>query len=209
MTADRWQLRSGERQVAETLDGICPHHVARYRWAAEWIANQGLESHPTRILDIGCGCGYGAAILKTDSTTYHGIDLSLESIAFARYHYGGPGRDFEVGEACEPPAPVDVVVALEIIEHVPDYMAALTAWRACCKWALIVSIPIGCRTVADGHGFHVRDFTAGALSAGLYAAGFVVQETRLQTHGHAFEALRDPAQPGKSILMVARAMVDA
>lgn len=82
-----------------------------------------LKSAPLnqpRILDIGCASGWFTARLAGIGEAT-GIDLSPEAIAQARTRY--PNIDFEAGNIFEmnlPPAHYDLVVAQEVVAHVPD-----------------------------------------------------------------------------------------
>lgn len=91
-------------------------HVARYRFAALFAADK-------RVLDAGCGTGYGTALLATAAAEATGFDISPEAIAYASSHY--PEAKFATGSAEKFPAAdrsADLVTAFEIIEH-------LVAWQ--------------------------------------------------------------------------------
>ena len=164
-------LNCGVRQVAPTPDGIKHNHVVRYNWASEQIGDH------ASVLDVGCGCGYGASVLR--HTQYLGVDYSQESIDYARKHYGKFGL-FSVGDAIEVGGPLDVIVAFEVIEHVVDPTEALRAWHEALfpLGELFISIPIKCRKVADGHEYHLKDYTEQTISDALEAAGFTIGDVR-------------------------------
>lgn len=73
-----------------------------------------------RILDVGCATGwFTERLAQLGEAT--GIDLSAEAIALARTRYRGVR--FEAGNVFDmalPPAHHDVVVAQEVVAHVPD-----------------------------------------------------------------------------------------
>lgn len=90
-------------------------HRARYLWVAGRLAGG------ARVLDAGCGIGYGAAILAGAGTTVTGIDASAEAVATARREC--PAGRFVVGDVLRLPfrdGGFDAAVCLEVIEHVPD-----------------------------------------------------------------------------------------
>lgn len=98
-------------------------HMAAYRWAAQFAAG-------ARVLDFGCGTGYGAAFLADTASHVTGYDIDEAAIAYAREHYGREGVEFTTG----PPesSSYDLVLSFQVIEHVdPDaYLAdALRALR--------------------------------------------------------------------------------
>ena len=62
-------------------------HLERYRFAAR-------HARAGRLLDIACGVGYGTRLLCEESRQVDfalGVDLSHESIAYARERYGRDG----------------------------------------------------------------------------------------------------------------------
>ncbi len=80
--------------------------------------------HP-RILDLGCGTGWLSAILGRFGPTT-GIDLSTVGIERARQLY--PDVEFVAGDlfsAALPHGTFDIVVAVQVIEHVEDQVGFL------------------------------------------------------------------------------------
>jgi SAM-dependent methyltransferase len=89
-------------------------HVIAYQFAA-------TRSVGRRVLDAGCGEGYGAALLTGTASSVTGIDLVADVIAHARTAY--PHVEFVQADLCALPladATVDTVVSLQVIEHLPD-----------------------------------------------------------------------------------------
>lgn len=169
MKQDDKPLKSGVRQVSISPVGIERKHVGRYEWAG------GLIDPSSCVLDVGCGCGYGAEVLNV--ADYTGIDYSLAAIEYAREYYGDDGR-FEVGDATEITGNYDCIVAFEVLEHINNHAKAIDSW---CKalnpgGVLLVSIPLMGRKAAT-HPFHVKDWTGDELNEILEAAGFNVLET--------------------------------
>lgn len=68
-----------------------------------------------RVLDVGCGSGALAA--HVDAENYVGADIDEASIAAARRAY--PNHRFEQTLAL-PQGEYDTIIALAVIEHVPD-----------------------------------------------------------------------------------------
>lgn len=93
-------------------------HLARYAFADRFIPRSGI------VLDLCCGCGYGSAYLAESSDrTIVGLDLSPESIAYARRQYRGCGLTYLRADVMQLPAredTVDAVIAMEALEHLRD-----------------------------------------------------------------------------------------
>jgi 2-polyprenyl-3-methyl-5-hydroxy-6-metoxy-1,4-benzoquinol methylase len=87
----------------------------------EWLGRLSLDC--PKILDLGCGTGWFAHRLAQFGEVT-GIDLSETAIALARSQF--PGVSFLCGnlhEAALPAGQFDIVVAQEVIAHVPDQPA--------------------------------------------------------------------------------------
>ena len=110
-------LRSGERQIALTLDGLEVWHRERYEEIIKYIKDK-------VVLDIGCGIGFGSYILAEYAKKVYGLDDSEEAINFARVKYPRPNiiycpMDFLHFEDDNIDC-VDVVVAYEFLEHIEN-----------------------------------------------------------------------------------------
>jgi len=85
-----------------------------------------------RILDVGCGGGLMAEGLARFGANVVGVDASPGNIAAARLHAQSQNVtvDYRLGELAEVLSPnerFDVVLALEVVEHVSDVPAFLAA----------------------------------------------------------------------------------
>ena len=95
------------------------HYYAVWTVLADRIRREKL----TRVVDIGCGPGQFAGCLfaLADIAAYDGLDFSAHAVEMARQ--ACPQGRFHVGDAtttdlCQK-TPHDVVVCMEILEHVP------------------------------------------------------------------------------------------
>lgn len=153
---------TGERVIPGEVDcDLWNEHVARYWFAARMARGR-------RVLDAGCGSGYGADVLASEAREILGIDISDDAVDYARQHYHGPIVRFERGSCLEIPAPdgsFDLVVAFEIIEHLTDWRAFLREVRRVLAPAgqLLVSTPnrlyyAESRAALGPNPFHVHEF---------------------------------------------------
>jgi 2-polyprenyl-3-methyl-5-hydroxy-6-metoxy-1,4-benzoquinol methylase len=151
-----------ERLVPETDPRlhVIREHLARYNFAARFVTGK-------NVLDVACGSGYGAAILKNaGAMAVTGVDISDEAVAYARVHHAADGIEFVVGDAerLSPSGPFDVVVSFETIEHIahPKAFLAESTRLLAPGGVLIVSTPVRLKgTLADrpANPHHVREWS--------------------------------------------------
>ncbi len=119
-----------------------------------------------RVLDAGCGSGYGAAELATVASEVLGIDASEEAIQYAREQYGAPGLRFEQGTCASLPGEnYGLITAFEVIEHLEDWRGFLREARRvlASSGRFLVSTPnklyyAESRREAGANPFHVHEF---------------------------------------------------
>ena len=153
---------TGERIIPGKVDvDLLNEHVARYAFAARLARGK-------RVLDAGCGAGYGSSELAQAANSVVGVDRAPEAVDFARANYGRPNLRFEQA-SCEalphPGGSFDLVVAFEVIEHLDHWREFLLEARRVLAppGQLIVSTPnklyyTESRGPTGANPFHVHEF---------------------------------------------------
>ncbi len=151
---------TGERVVPGLVDAdLWQEHVSRYVFARTFAAG-------ARVLDAGCGSGYGAALLAAGAREVLAIDVAAEAIDHSRANYTAKNLRFVIGDCCAvdaPDASFGLVVAFEVIEHLPDAAKFLAEAKRLLRpdGTLLVSTP-NRRYYTEERGFsnpfHTREY---------------------------------------------------
>lgn len=98
-------------------------------------AKAGRPFEGLTLLDIGCGGGLLSEPLARLGFTVTGIDAGEKNIAIARRHaaMSGLAIDYRTAGPEDLDLRFDVVIAMEVVEHVPDAGAFLAAAANCCR----------------------------------------------------------------------------
>ncbi len=153
---------TGERIVPEAdnceplfAEKMYQEHIARYAFASQWI-------HGKRVLDVGCGVGYGSRwMAQNGAASVHAFDLSCDAIGHAKLFYANEKVTFEVASATafDFSEKFDVVTCFELIEHVDAQRDVIKCIRRALKddGVLIISTP---RALAEKRThFHTKEFS--------------------------------------------------
>ncbi len=132
------------------------------------------------LIDSGCGDGYLLARVRQrhPRTVLAGLDLSSSVIRRNLDLY--PGIDFRAADLAdpdlEPPGSFDVVVASEVIEHIPEWRRALDnlARMTARGGSLVVTTQAGKRYPSDLAVGHVQHFGLAELAGEIERRGFRV-----------------------------------
>ena len=140
---------------------VAAEHWARYMLAAQLAPGK-------RVLDAGCGVGYGSALLaRSGAAEVTGVDLSSAAIAAAGSS-APENTNFILGDLTKLPiddASIDLVVCFEVIEHIAQQEQLLDELRRVMApgASLVLSSPNRDVYLA-GNPHHVRELTPSELS---------------------------------------------
>lgn len=115
------------------------------------------------VLEIGCGNGVGTAMIHHNNRHVFGTDKLPSNVEFARELY--PWIPFAVVDVSKPidaKFASDVVVAVEIIEHVADSCTAMKHMLNVAKKTVWISTPNGRLTQHEkppSNPYHVAEYT--------------------------------------------------
>jgi len=111
---------TGERIIPKLMkphNGLLLEHIFRYEFAKDFTGE--------RVLDIACGSGYGSEVLLKNNNSIKeivGIDISNNSIEYARSNYNFPETSYYVDDCLNPNlsniyGTFDTIISFETIEH--------------------------------------------------------------------------------------------
>lgn len=155
-------------------------YVGRRAIVFDWIDRVVSQYENPRTLDLGCGTGFNLDLLSARGLTAFGVDISERAVRFCRER----GTRLVVqADAARPPfasASFDVILALDVIEHLADDGAALKAMYAALRpgGRVILFTPAFqfLWSVQDRVSHHYRRYVAKDLRLKLEAAGFAVEK---------------------------------
>lgn len=120
--ANRWWDPKGPQKALHALNPVRLGYVS---------ARVGLRG--AKVLDVGCGGGLLSEALAREGAEVTAIDLAPDLVKVAKLHglESGVRVDYRVqsveGLAAEQPASFDAITCMELLEHVPDPGAILSA----------------------------------------------------------------------------------
>ena len=174
-----WSKELTEMHELEAGPGH-PINVASRRLAIENLRQYCQTPHPL-LLDVGCSSGYLLKDLQTAVPDYQlaGSDFILEPLrALAQRLPMIPFVQFDICECPLPSASLDVVVSLNVLEHIRDDQGALRQLARLLKPGGLAYIEVpsspACYDIYDEHLMHYRRYRKSDLRRAAEAAGFEV-----------------------------------
>jgi SAM-dependent methyltransferase len=191
---------TGERVIPGEVDvDLLNEHLARYTFASRLARGK-------RVLDAGCGAGYGSAELAHAAHCVVGIDRAAEAIGFAREHYRLPNLSFVRASCTSLPykdSSFDLIAAFEVIEHLENWRDFLREARRtlAANGQFIVSTPnklyyTESRGAEGENPFHVHEFEFEEFRAELKA---IFPHVSLYLENHVGGMTFQPHEPGNTV----------
>jgi glycosyltransferase involved in cell wall biosynthesis/2-polyprenyl-3-methyl-5-hydroxy-6-metoxy-1,4-benzoquinol methylase len=150
-----------ERYVPSTWSEIAEYeHFPRYEFACRFAT--GLK-----VLDFGCGTGYGTAMLAAQAESALGVDIDATALEWAGRFHRLPNLSFQCNGdflACFEDQAFDMVTCFEMIEHVsePDQDRAIQALARVLRPQGLLLISTPNPDITDLYGanpYHLRERT--------------------------------------------------
>ena len=159
---------TGERCVPWTADASMAYeHYHRYAWAAQLVGGR-------RVLDLGSGEGFGAAILAETAAEVLGVDIDDDAVRHSRANYARSNLRFERASATDlsgiASGSLGAVVAFEMIEHLRDQERVVSEiGRVLGEQGIVIMSTPDSRYYSEATGqenpFHERELTVDEFSA--------------------------------------------
>lgn len=192
-----------ERQSGQTLEEVRKDHLNRYYYAKDYLVTNGLTES---VLDLGCGTGYGSAILSEVVSQITSVELSREAFEIYQNYYKKPNINFindnalSLSHDCK----FDAVVCFEFIEHIVKSIEVIRLISSITD-VVIMSTPnerIRPHKKPPINPFHVRHYTPEELEELFSVGGFSITEWKCQTSRSKPTVI--PGTKGKFIIAVGR-----
>jgi SAM-dependent methyltransferase len=177
-----------ERHVYDRMAEIDRDHwwfVGRRKILTALIGRWRPKAGPLRILEVGCGTGSNIAMLQQFGTV-DAVEPDDHARAFAANRTGIAIKGGYLPDVALEDGHYDLIVLLDVLEHIPDDKGALIALRP--KLApggrLMLAVP-AMPSLWSGHDVahhHQRRYTRRTLEAVVRAAGYrILRRTAFNT----------------------------
>lgn len=143
-----------------------------HRHALEQLVSTVAELGVRSVLDVGCGSGQNLrALAAVGPYQLAGIDVSEKALEKARAAV--PAAEFHCLDVQSEKlaARFDLVMSLQVVEHVPDDVALLRNMRLMSNRYVLVATMQGKMRPSEAGIGHLRNYTSNELAAKLQSAG--------------------------------------
>lgn len=168
-TRERALPMNGAQSLEDYL--VYLKHLALYRFASRYVAGK-------RVLDLGCGEGYGSDALAHTAHLVVAADRDVDTVMHARQKYARANLSFVVCDAQVLPFCAEsfaTIISLEVIEHIPNVRKYLEEIRRVGTVAGTVIISTPNRVLRllpfqrPWNRFHLREYDARGLARAVSA----------------------------------------
>ena len=202
-------MLTAQYETGEYLEKVPDWHAADAPWKARQILRL-LERNrlvPESVCDVGCGAGEILVQLQPHlrgEPRLEGFDVSGQAIALCQPKENARLR-FHRGDFLQGREGYDLLLLLDVLEHVPDYLGFLAALRPRAR-RFVFHVPLdwSVQAVAEGSRYplsmrerygHLHFFTAETALRAIRDAGYRVEDA-FHTWDHDLEQGFPPVQPG-------------
>lgn len=152
--------------------------LGRRKIILDLLQHEGFtKNHPKKILDLGCGTGSTLVKLK-DWGWAVGMDISSLALAYCQQHEVGPLVEAAAQEIPFHEGSFDLILALDILEHLDDDLGALQEIFRALKPGGYVLVTVPAYNFLWSHhdelNLHRRRYILSQLRLRMEAAGFTV-----------------------------------
>lgn len=153
-------------------------HAARRRIVIDWIESRYPGRYDLAVLDAGCGTG--VLLQQIDHLgSVEGVDLSDAALDFCRKRGLTNVRQADVTRLPFGDATLDVITALDVIEHLDDDTAALREWHRVLRpgGRIFIFAPahMWLWSLQDDVSQHRRRYTYATLRDAVLSAGLEIE----------------------------------
>ncbi|WP_370899795.1 class I SAM-dependent methyltransferase [Chryseobacterium gossypii] len=159
-TGERHILNENFRDKSELYIHLM--HIATYEYAKNFASGK-------KVLDFGCGSGYGAKILSEKADSVTGTDLSQEAVDFAKDKYNSDNLNFITDQELADKK-FDMITSFQVIEHVENDAEYITRLKGLLNpgGLLLISTPDKKNRLFNyiqkpWNIFHLKEYTSGSL----------------------------------------------
>ena len=181
----------------DTRESLLEYH--RHLFAYEEAARRLVAS--SRVLEVGCGGGYGAQLMASRGFRVTAVDPSMQAVRYSATRY--PTVRFAAASGTTLPfaeGAFDAVVSMQVIEHIDDARAYLRELRRIVRpgGQIVLTTPNRALRLfplqRPWNPYHVREYSRRSLSAelstvfadaqilGVYASPDLMRIERARVH---------------------------